>query len=107
MAPPTSTHTGRTRVLPGELGKAQCSPVLSSPPVSDPCFSSPCGGRGYCLASNGSHSCTCKVGYTGKDCAKGEVAEAPVWGGASLIPQEAQAPHRTAKVLSSPPEQSV
>ncbi|GAB1285270.1 Sushi, nidogen and EGF-like domain-containing protein 1 [Apodemus speciosus] len=30
----------------------------------------PCGGRGYCLASNGSHSCTCKVGYTGKDCTK-------------------------------------
>lgn len=38
--------------------------------VSDPCFSSPCGSRGYCLASNGSHSCTCKVGYTGKDCTK-------------------------------------
>lgn len=46
-----------------------------SPSVSDPCFSSPCGGRGYCLASNGSHSCTCKVGYTGKDCTKGEGQE--------------------------------
>lgn len=46
--------------------------LLFSPLVSDPCFSSPCGGRGYCLASNGSHSCTCKVGFTGKDCAKGE-----------------------------------
>lgn len=57
------------------------SSLLPFPPaVSDPCFSSPCGGRGYCLASNGSHSCTCKVGYTGKDCAKGEAAVAPVLG---------------------------
>ncbi|XP_054978677.1 sushi, nidogen and EGF-like domain-containing protein 1 [Sorex araneus] len=36
--------------------------------VGDPCFSSPCGDRGYCLASNGSHSCTCRAGYTGDGC---------------------------------------
>ncbi|KAG8508278.1 Sushi, nidogen and EGF-like domain-containing protein 1 [Galemys pyrenaicus] len=46
----------------------QGSALLS--PVADPCFSSPCGGRGYCQASNGSHSCTCKVGYTGQDCTR-------------------------------------
>uniref|UniRef100_A0A8C5VFR8 Sushi, nidogen and EGF like domains 1 n=1 Tax=Microcebus murinus TaxID=30608 RepID=A0A8C5VFR8_MICMU len=35
--------------------------------VSDPCFSSPCGGRGYCLATNGSHSCTCRnASHVGK-----------------------------------------
>uniref|UniRef100_A0A663ECU1 Sushi, nidogen and EGF like domains 1 n=1 Tax=Aquila chrysaetos chrysaetos TaxID=223781 RepID=A0A663ECU1_AQUCH len=41
-----------------------------SPAASDPCFSSPCGSRGYCLPSNGTHSCTCKVSYTGKSCEK-------------------------------------
>lgn len=56
----------------GGLATPQDSPPLPCPAVSDPCFFSPCGGRGYCLASNGSHSCTCKVGYTGKDCAEGE-----------------------------------
>lgn len=40
--------------------------------ASDPCFSSPCGSRGYCLPSNGTHSCTCKVSYTGKSCEKGK-----------------------------------
>lgn len=44
----------------------------ASPAASDPCFSSPCGSRGYCLASNGTHSCTCKVSYTGKSCEKGK-----------------------------------
>lgn len=53
---------------------------LFPPTVSDPCFSSPCGGRGYCLASNGSHSCTCKVGYTGKDCGTGELVGCPLGG---------------------------
>lgn len=56
----------------GGLATPQSSLLLSASPVSDPCFSGPCGGRGYCLAGNGSHSCTCKVGYTGKDCARGE-----------------------------------
>uniref|UniRef100_A0A8D0F6F8 Sushi, nidogen and EGF like domains 1 n=1 Tax=Strix occidentalis caurina TaxID=311401 RepID=A0A8D0F6F8_STROC len=42
----------------------------ASPAASDPCFSSPCGSRGYCLPSNGTHSCTCKVSYTGKSCEK-------------------------------------
>lgn len=44
----------------------------ASPAASDPCFSSPCGSRGYCLPSNGTHSCTCKVSYTGKSCEKGK-----------------------------------
>lgn len=43
--------------------------------ASDPCFSSPCGSRGYCLPSNGTHSCTCKVSYTGKSCEKGKGPE--------------------------------
>lgn len=43
-----------------------------SPAASDPCFSSPCGSRGYCLPGNGTHSCTCKVSYTGKSCEKGK-----------------------------------
>lgn len=63
--PPMPTR-GRGPTLPSMLFPSS---------VSDPCFSSPCGGRGYCLASNGSHSCTCKVGYTGKDCTKGESQE--------------------------------
>lgn len=82
--PTPQTHPHRKDLLPlrarvpwGEQIRPQCSLLLSSSPVSDPCFSSPCGGRGYCLASNGSHSCTCKVGYTGKDCAKGEMAKMP------------------------------
>uniref|UniRef100_A0A8C9ADG5 Sushi, nidogen and EGF like domains 1 n=1 Tax=Prolemur simus TaxID=1328070 RepID=A0A8C9ADG5_PROSS len=56
----------RRTLCPG--ARAWRSLLLSLPAVGDPCFSSPCGGRGYCLASNGSHSCTCKVGYTGRDC---------------------------------------
>lgn len=80
---PTNTPTQEGPAAPeskgprGEQIRPQRSLLLSSSPVSDPCFSSPCGGHGYCLASNGSHSCTCKVGYTGKDCAKGEVAKMP------------------------------
>ncbi|NXM79492.1 SNED1 protein, partial [Oenanthe oenanthe] len=65
----------------GEAGRAaQGGPRVSgtaapakpgtSPTASDPCFSSPCGSRGYCLPSNGTHSCTCKVSYTGKNCEK-------------------------------------
>lgn len=68
----TPPHAGRFL----EARRASHS-LLFPPLVSDPCFSSPCGGRGYCLASNGSHSCTCKVGYTGKDCTKGEVVRSP------------------------------
>lgn len=48
---------------------------LSNSAASDPCFSSPCGSRGYCLPSNGTHSCTCKVSYTGKSCEKGKGPE--------------------------------
>ena len=81
---PTSTPTwDQPRVSikgPGEGAWPYVHSLLPPPTVSDPCFSNPCGGRGYCLASNGSHSCTCKVGYTGKDCDKGEAARAPVWG---------------------------
>lgn len=65
---------------PGEGARPDIHSLLPPPAVSDPCFSSPCGGRGYCLASNGSHSCTCKVGYTGRDCDKGKAARAPAWG---------------------------
>lgn len=50
-------------------------PSCSHPAASDPCFSSPCGSRGYCLPSNGTHSCTCKVSYTGKSCEKGKGPE--------------------------------
>lgn len=78
----TSPHSSPTHVTYATRGlgtkkKIQFPFSLLFPPpsVSDPCFSSPCGGRGYCLASNGSHSCTCKVGYTGKDCTKGEGQE--------------------------------
>lgn len=70
--------------------------------VSDPCFSSPCGGRGYCLASNGSHSCTCKAGYTGKDCAKGEAARVPTSGADSPPPQGCRHPVGRAKGPNGP-----
>lgn len=81
MTPPHSSLTHVTYATRG-LGTKKKKQKTNSPShcyfppsVSDPCFSSPCGGRGYCLASNGSHSCTCKVGYTGKDCTKGEGQE--------------------------------
>lgn len=53
-------------------GSANATGPGPSPAASDPCFSSPCGSRGYCLPSNGTHSCTCKVSYTGKSCEKGK-----------------------------------
>ncbi|NXK62622.1 SNED1 protein, partial [Sylvietta virens] len=55
---------------PGVSGTADTAKPGASPTASDPCFSSPCGSRGYCLPSNGTHSCTCKVSYTGKNCEK-------------------------------------
>ncbi|NWR22493.1 SNED1 protein, partial [Emberiza fucata] len=55
---------------PGVRGTADTAKPGTSPTASDPCFSSPCGSRGYCLPSNGTHSCTCKVSYTGKNCEK-------------------------------------
>ncbi|NXO73463.1 SNED1 protein, partial [Phainopepla nitens] len=55
---------------PGVSGTADTAKPGTSPTASDPCFSSPCGSRGYCLPSNGTHSCTCKVSYTGKNCEK-------------------------------------
>ncbi|NXV65719.1 SNED1 protein, partial [Molothrus ater] len=55
---------------PGIRGTADTAKPGTSPTASDPCFSSPCGSRGYCLPSNGTHSCTCKVSYTGKNCEK-------------------------------------
>lgn len=103
---PTNTHAGTTRA-PGSKGPAGVeslatppfSLLLSLPSVSDPCFSNPCGSRGYCLASNGSHSCTCKVGYTGKDCAKGEVARAPACGqGLPSSRRGQQIPQRTGQI---------
>lgn len=57
---------------PGVRGTADTAKPGTSPTASDPCFSSPCGSRGYCLPSNGTHSCTCKVSYTGKNCEKGK-----------------------------------
>ncbi|NXL96761.1 SNED1 protein, partial [Tyrannus savana] len=54
----------------GATGTADTAEPGTSPTASDPCFSSPCGSRGYCLPSNGTHSCTCKVSYTGKSCEK-------------------------------------
>uniref|UniRef100_A0A4W3IUJ9 Sushi, nidogen and EGF like domains 1 n=1 Tax=Callorhinchus milii TaxID=7868 RepID=A0A4W3IUJ9_CALMI len=36
----------------------------------DGCRLDPCGSRGFCRSVNGSYSCTCKVGYSGKHCAK-------------------------------------
>lgn len=79
-APHKHTNTRVSIKGPGESAWPDVHSLLPPPTVSDPCFSNPCGGRGYCLASNGSHSCTCKVGYTGKDCDKGEAARAPAWG---------------------------
>ncbi|NWX61505.1 SNED1 protein, partial [Promerops cafer] len=55
---------------PGVGSTADTAKPGTSPTASDPCFSSPCGSRGYCLPSNGTHSCTCKVSYTGKNCEK-------------------------------------
>ncbi|NXA00565.1 SNED1 protein, partial [Nesospiza acunhae] len=55
---------------PRVRGTADTAKPGTSPTASDPCFSSPCGSRGYCLPSNGTHSCTCKVSYTGKNCEK-------------------------------------
>ncbi|NXE91314.1 SNED1 protein, partial [Menura novaehollandiae] len=55
---------------PRASGTADTAKSGTSPTASDPCFSSPCGSRGYCLPSNGTHSCTCKVSYTGKNCEK-------------------------------------
>ncbi|NXD01234.1 SNED1 protein, partial [Certhia familiaris] len=55
---------------PGVSGSADTAKPGTSPTASDPCFSSPCGSRGYCLPNNGTHSCTCKVSYTGKNCEK-------------------------------------
>lgn len=57
---------------PGVSSTADTAKLGTSPTASDPCFSSPCGSRGYCLPSNGTHSCTCKVSYTGKNCEKGK-----------------------------------
>lgn len=88
----------------GGLATPQSSLLLSASPVSDPCFSGPCGGRGYCLAGNGSHSCTCKVGYTGKDCARGE-ARGHQHGvpGSPHLPQGRQMPRAQARGPSREP----
>ncbi|KFV75593.1 Sushi, nidogen and EGF-like domain-containing protein 1, partial [Struthio camelus australis] len=59
-----STEPGAVGAVVPRVGFC-CRPCSSAP-----CFSSPCGSRGYCLASNGTHSCTCKVSYTGKSCEK-------------------------------------
>ncbi|NXA06085.1 SNED1 protein, partial [Sapayoa aenigma] len=54
----------------GASGTADTAEPGTFPAANDPCFSSPCGSRGYCLPSNGTHSCICKVSYTGKSCEK-------------------------------------
>ena len=87
----------------GGPGDVRALTAASPLAVSDPCFSSPCGGRGYCLASNGSHSCTCKAGYTGKDCAKGEAARVPASGGRLPSSPGLQTPRGTGQRAERPP----
>uniref|UniRef100_A0A8C9V4C8 Sushi, nidogen and EGF like domains 1 n=1 Tax=Scleropages formosus TaxID=113540 RepID=A0A8C9V4C8_SCLFO len=39
--------------------------------LENPCALQPCGNRGFCRSDRrGNYSCTCRVGYTGKDCEK-------------------------------------
>jgi len=39
----------------------------------DECLKTPCQNGGLCVNNNGSYTCNCSAGFTGKDCEKGSI----------------------------------